>query len=118
MIDRYATNEPVLDAKVEVESGDLKKMADFHADHGDYSLPAESFRKPGTYPITLTITSGKDTDLLVGDLVVPDPQAGHDQSAEAASGLLKWAKPVVAGALLLLIVGIAASTWRRRRVRT
>ena len=118
MIDRYATNEPVLDAKVEVESGDLKKMADFHADHGDYSLPAESFRKPGTYPITLTITSGKDTDLVVGDLVIPDPEAGHDQSVEAASGLLKWAKPIVAAALLLLIVGIAASTWRRRRVRT
>ena len=116
-IDRYATNEPVLDAKVEVESGALKKTAAFHADHGDYSLPAESFRKPGTYPITLTIVSGKDTDLVVGDLVVPDPQAGHDQPAQAASGILKWVKPAGAAALSLVIVGIAASIWRRRRVR-
>lgn len=117
MIDRYATNEPVLDAKVEVESGAIKQTAVFHADHGDYSLPAAIFRKPGTYPITLTVVSGKNTDLLVGDLVVPDPEAGHDQSAEAASGLLKWAKPAGAIALALAFVGIAASMWRRRRVR-
>ena len=117
MIDRYATNEPVLNATVEVESGALKKMAVFHADHGDYSLPAESFRKPGTYPIILTIVAGNDTDLLVGDLVVPDLQAGHDDSAEQVSGLLKWAKPAGAAALSLVLVGIAASMWHRRRVR-
>lgn len=117
MIDRYATNEPVLNATVELESGALKKTAAFHAEHGDYSLPAESFRKPGTYPITLTIVSGKDTDLVAGDLVVPDPEAGHDHSAESASGLMKWFKPAAAAALSLVILGIAASMWRRRRVR-
>ncbi len=116
-IDRYATNEPVLDAKVELESGALKKTAAFHAEHGDYSLPAESFRKPGTYPITLTIVSGKDTDLIAGDLVVPDPEAGHDHSAEATSGLMKWAKPAGAAALALIVLMIAASMWRRRSVR-
>lgn len=115
-IDRYATNEPVLNAKVEIESGALKKTATFHADHGDYGLPAESFRKPGTYAITLTIVSGKDTDLLAGDMVVPDPEAGHDHSAEAASGLMKWAKPAGAAALSLILLVIAASLWRRRRV--
>ena len=116
-IDRYATNEPVLDAKVEVETGALKKVATFHADHGDYSLPAESFRKPGTYPITLTIVSGKDTDLIAGDLLVPDPEAGHDHSAEQVSGLMKWAKPAGAAALALIVLMIGASLWRRRRVR-
>lgn len=117
MIDRYATNDPVLDAKVEVESGALKKTAVFHADHGDYSLPAESFRKPGTYPITLTIVSGKDTDLIAGDLVVPDPEAGRDPSAVSAGGWLRWAKPAGAAALSLVIVGIAIAMWRRRLVR-
>ena len=116
-IDRYATNEPVLDAKVEVESGALKKIAAFHADHGDYSLPAESFRKPGTYPILLTIVSGKDTDLIAGDLVVPDPEAGREHAAESASGLMKWAKPAGAAALSLIVLMIGAAMWRRRRVR-
>ena len=116
-IDRYATNEPVLNAKVEVESGSLNKTADFHADHGDYSLPSESFRKPGTYPITLTIVSGKDTDLIAGDLVVPDPEAGRGHSAASASALMKWAKPAAAAALSMLVLMIAFSIWRRRRVR-
>jgi membrane fusion protein, heavy metal efflux system len=116
-IDRYATNEPVLDAKVEVETGALKKVATFHADHGDYSLPSESFRKPGTYPITLTIVSGKDTDLIAGDLVVPDPEAGHDHSAEQVSGLMKWAKPAGIAALALIVLMIAVSVLRSRRVR-
>lgn len=117
MIDRYATNEPVLNAKVEVESGEMKKTAAFHPEHGDYSLPAGSFRKPGTYPITLTIVSGKDTDLIAGDLVVPDPEAGHQHSAEQVSGLTKWAKPASAAALLLAALAIFGSIWRRRRVR-
>jgi membrane fusion protein, heavy metal efflux system len=117
-IDRYATNEPVLDATVEVETGAVKQAATFHADHGGYSLPAESFRKPGTYPITLTIVSGKDTDLIAGDLVVPDPEAGYDHSAEQVSGLMKWAKPAGAAALALIVLMIAVSLWRRRRVAT
>lgn len=116
-IDRYTTNEPVLNATVEVESGALKKMAAFRPERGDYSLPAESFRKPGTYPIALTIVSGKDTDLLVGDLVVPDSEAGHDHVAESTAGLMKWSKPAAATALSLAVLVIAASLWRRRRVR-
>ena len=116
-IDRYATNEPVLNAKVEVESGALKKTANFHADHGDYSLSAESFRKPGTYPITLIIVSGKDADLIAGDLVVPDPEAARGHSAASASALMKWARPAGAAALSMLVLMIAFSLWRRRRVR-
>lgn len=77
LIDRYGSNEPVLQAKVEVESGSVKLLAAFHADHGDYNLPSAPFKKPGTYAITLTITAGDQTDLLVGELVVPDPEADH-----------------------------------------
>lgn len=116
-IDRYATNEPVLNATVEVEVGNVKRIAKFHPEHGDYSLPAESFRKPGTYAITLSVVAGKEADLLAGDMVVPDPQAGHDPSAQAAAGLLKWAKPAGAAALVLAGLAMAVAVWRRRRVR-
>src|SRR2546427_11870866 len=34
-INRYETNEPVLNAQVELELGNLKATAPFHADQGD-----------------------------------------------------------------------------------
>ena len=110
-IDRYATNEPVLNSKVELESGSLKAVADFHADHGDYSVPSSTFKKPGTYAIVLTITAGDQTDLLAGELVVPSPdaQATHD---EHAPSWLRWA--AYAGATLLL-VGVASIAIRKRK---
>ena len=64
-IDRYASNEPVLKAKVEVESGSYKAVATFHDDHGDYSLPSAAFKEPGTYAIVLTVTVGEDRKSVV-----------------------------------------------------
>lgn len=117
LIDRYGTNEPVLDAQVEVEVNNLKVMAKFHAEHGDYSLPAATLRQPGTYPVTLTITSGKDTDLLTGDLVVPDPEAGHTDADTSTRPWLQWASYAIGGAVALIALASTFSMWRRRRVR-
>ena len=36
LVDRYESNEPVLGAKLEVESGSLKAVAAFRAEQGDY----------------------------------------------------------------------------------
>jgi hypothetical protein len=117
LIDRYGTNEPVLDARVEVEVNNLKVTAKFHAEHGDYSVPAETLLKPGTYPVTLTITSGKETDLLTGDLVVPDPEAGHSDAGSSTQPWLRWASYAVGGAVALLTLFTLFSMWRRRRVQ-
>ncbi len=109
LIDRYETNAPVLDARVEVESGSLKSPLVFHADHGAYSMPAGPFQRPGTYPVTLTVVAGDQTDLLTGELVVPDPEAGHAHGAAA--------RPWGTWAALALALLAAASTvvWRVRR---
>ena len=100
-LDRYSTNDPVLKAKVELESGDFKAIAEFHADHGDYSLPSAAFKKPGTYAIVLTVTAGEQTDLLTGELVVPDPEAqpAHDEKTRPWQRWLGY----LAGAMLLVI---------------
>ena len=100
-IDRYATNEPVLKAKVEVESGSYKAVATFHDDYGDYSLPSTAFKKPGTYAIVLTVIAGKQSDLLTGELVVPDADAqiAHDGQTRP---WLRWLG-YLAGAMLLII---------------
>ena len=110
-LDRYATNEPVLKAKVELEAGTYKVIAEFHADHGDYSVPSTAFKKPGTYPIVLTITAGDQTDLLAGDLVVPEPkiQMAHDEHARP---WLRWLS-YLAAALLLA----ASALWLLRKRR-
>ena len=111
-VDRYATNEPVLKAKVELESGSVKVVADFHADHGDYSVPSSTFQKPGTYAVVLTITAGEQTDLLAGELVVPSPdaQAAHDGHARP---WLRWAA-YAAGALVLAAIALVALRRRQR----
>ena len=110
-LDRYATNEPVLKAKVELESGSVKATAEFHADHGDFSIPAAAFKKPGTYAIVLTVTAGDQTDLLAGELVVPEASAQVAPTGHARPWL-RWLG-YAAGALLLIIIG--ASVLRKRR---
>lgn len=112
LINRFATNEPVVGAVVEVESGPLKAKATFHADHGDYAVADEAFlqalAKPGTHPLVVTVIAGDDADLLEGTLHVP--QEAHDHAHDA----LTWrAWTLVA----LAAVFVGAVLWRLLRRR-
>lgn len=112
-VDRFADNAPVLKAKVDIESGSLKATGEFHAEHGDYSFPAAAFQKPGTYPITLTITAGDDVDILAGNLVVPDVVAAHDHANESA--WKRWLPWIGGGVVLIVTALIAVARARRPR---
>ncbi|HKY01033.1 MAG TPA: hypothetical protein VJM53_00615 [Burkholderiales bacterium] len=74
LIDRFATNEPVIHAKVEVEIDGIKAAGTFHADHADYAFTDEKLlaklREPGQHPLVFTIQSGNEADLLSGTLSV------------------------------------------------
>ena len=116
-IDRFDTNEPVLNAKVEVESGALRARATFHADIGDYAVDDPPFLKamaaPGTHPLIFTVTAGKESDLLEGSLVVAPatPTGAKDGEHHHFSG--GWwllAVGLALSGLLLLIL-------RRRRAQ-
>ncbi|MES2687960.1 MAG: HlyD family efflux transporter periplasmic adaptor subunit [Pseudomonadota bacterium] len=109
-LDRYASNEPVTDAKIEVEAGAAKGMATAQAD-GSYSFRHELLGQPGALSVSFVVAAGKDTDLLAGDLVIPDPHA-EDDHAGATRPWLRWA--AYAGAALLL-AALAAAAWRNRR---
>jgi hypothetical protein len=113
LIDRYKNNEPILNAKVELESGAMKVVAAFHADHGDYSVSPKAFDKPGTYPISLTITAGNETDILAGNLIVPAPEAGHAN----ANAPLAWKRWVAIGAAIAASLLLAMFILRRRAGR-
>ena len=132
LIDRYESNEPVLGAKLEVESGSLKAVAAFRAEQGDYVVTDAAMLKalaaPGEHGLVFTLVAGKDSDLLDGTLVGPASRAaaaaakddhghahggddhGHDHGLERAA----WTG---AGVVALgLISGIA--WWRQRRRET
>ncbi len=96
LIDRFETNEPLLDAQVEVESGGLKAKARFHADHGDYAVDDEAMlkllAKPATHALVITVLAGKESDLLDAKLVVagdhPDDESSHGHAhADGADAL-------------------------------
>ncbi len=118
LIDRYQTNEPVLDAKLELESGGLKAIAKFHADHGDYAVddPAllKALSQPGAHPLLITLIAGKESDLLEGTLNVSTTADDGDHGHTQGNGV--WARSAwIAGSLALL--GVGAVLWQRRRAR-
>ena len=109
-LDRYASNEPITDAKIEVEAGAAKGAATPQAD-GRYSFRHELLGQPGTLAVSFVIVAGQDTDLLAGDLVITDPH-DEDEHLDTNRPWLRWA--AYAGAALLL-AALAAAAWRNRR---
>jgi membrane fusion protein, heavy metal efflux system len=109
-IDRYDSNAPVLQAKLELESGATNLVAKFNPATADYTVPSAAFKNHGTYPIALTVTAGQETDLLAGELIIPDAD-GH---SGAHTHPLPWRMiaGVSATAVLLLLAGLYV--WRRR----
>jgi hypothetical protein len=120
LIDRFDTNEPVLNARVEVESGSLKAAARFHGDHGDYAVDDPALLKalaaPGEHALVFTVAAGDQTDLLDGTLRVEATQVaearGHTHSL--VPGLRDL---LLAAVVVFLITGVAVLVHRRRRER-
>ena len=112
-LDRYATNEPVKDAKIDIEIGNIKGVATAQAD-GSYVFKNDVLAKPGDLAISFTVQAGKDTDLLAGDLKIGSTVDDH--AHDAPRPWLRWA--AYAGGVLLLIVIAAAVLRRRKRAAT
>lgn len=108
-IDRYASNAPVSDAKVEVESGDWKAVAPA-VGNGSYRVSAPQFAKPGSYPLLFTVEAGADSDLIETTLVVAEPAKPATAARLSGAGSMWW---WVGGALVAL-AGISLLLKRRR----
>lgn len=80
-IDRYETNAPVLNGKLDVEYKGLKAPATFHADLGDYAIDdptlLAALSKPGAHPLLFTFIAGEESDLLEGTLFVSAAQTAE-----------------------------------------
>lgn len=113
LVDRYETNEPVLDATVEVESGAVKAKAQFRREQGDYAVVDAALLKllaaPGSHPLVFTIATPKDSDLLESAMPVAAPVA--------PGGGRSWQGLAAGGAGLVVALVAAAFLLHRRRHR-
>lgn len=116
-VDRYASNEPVADASVEVESGSFKGLAAYQAVEGHYLLAAPEFLKvlgtPDEHSLVFTILAGDDADLLNGVLDMRGAGAGSAHE-HGHSHALEWA---AGGVGSLLVTGLLIVALRRRQLR-
>ncbi|MBI5910060.1 MAG: HlyD family efflux transporter periplasmic adaptor subunit [Betaproteobacteria bacterium] len=107
-LDRFATNEPVSDARIEIESGAFKAVAQPGAD-GIYTAPGEAFAKPGQYPLVFTIQAADSSDLLNGTLTVAQPAGPSARSRDWT----EW--PVWIAGGVVVVFGAAWLLLRRGR---
>lgn len=111
-LDRFATNEPIAGAKIEIEQGTFDAVAG-ELEAGVYRISAHELAKPGPHALTIAIQAGDDADLLsltvegeaqaVG--VFPASSWVGDSASRA------WRSPVVwsaSGAILLAGAGVVA----------
>lgn len=100
-LDRHATGEPVADARIELESGAFKALAQAR-EAGVYAVAGEALRAPGRHPLTLTVTAGNSVDLLAATLDVPQARAAS--ATQGKADLPSWATWVAGGLLALGLV--------------
>ena len=108
-VDRYATNEPVVDAKIDIDAGPVKGSAQANPE-GTYTFKHAALTQPGQFPVTFTIAAGGDSDLLAGELVIADPAAAGAHAGDDLWRSRWW----WVGGVLVLLVGIVVA-WRLRR---
>lgn len=113
-LDRFATNEPVIGAKLEFESGTTKGVATPQPD-GTYLVKFDALSKPGQVPLSFTVTAGSDTDLLAGDLDLKDPHDHHDEAA--GKPWLRWLGFAAAALAALALAAFALRMRAARRAR-
>lgn len=116
-LDRFATNAPVADAQIEVESAGILKAVALQVSPGVYavSVPEGVFAKPGKYPLEITVQAGELADLMSASLEIA-PSASPGGSPGGILGGNQGASPSVWAAAALLILGALAlaAFWRRK----
>jgi hypothetical protein len=108
-LDRYADNTPARDARIELEIGGktFKAEPSKGPQGGDeYTVVLAAAPAPGVLPVTATVTSGSDADLLAGELDIHDEHAHADEAAHTP-GWRRTAAWAVGGLAALALLGWA-----------
>jgi hypothetical protein len=107
-LDRFGDNSPVRDAQIELEIGGAKFKAEKQGED-EYEVVLPEAPKEGVLPITATVTTGKEVDLLAGELDIHE--AAH---ADEAAHTHSWTEYAGWGAGGLAALALLA--WGSRRV--
>ena len=107
-VDRFASNEPVAHAKIELEGAGLKGVASEVAP-GTYVMDLATAIPPARHPLTISIEAGDNADLLSANL---DTSLAVEHQVHVA-GWSVWAVWSIAS--LLLVASGALLLARRTR---
>lgn len=111
-LDRYADNRPVDRARIEIESGNWKAVAEPAAD-GAYTARAVALAQAGSHPLVFTVTAGDESDLLETTMTVSPPAAVTTATAHGP-----WVRAGLwIGAALLALGGTLAIMRRRKHAQ-
>lgn len=123
-LDRYSSNAPVTDARIEIMDGSGTIAAEIQPD-STYRATLASIEKPGRHELIFNIQHKDGDDLLPGTLEIPldsasamaaQPVVGG--SAVRPSGTTGWVAISVFGAVAILLGFVLGARWGRRRAMT
>ncbi|MBP2292705.1 HlyD family efflux transporter periplasmic adaptor subunit [Azospirillum rugosum] len=124
-LDRFATNEPVSGATVEVSAdGEAVTAAPVSGEEGVYRLDAAWLSKPGPHELTVSVTTADAADLLIGTLEVPasavDAQPGGARGVSGVLGQVRYDPGLLLGAVMVFLLGVLTTValTQRGRART
>jgi RND family efflux transporter MFP subunit len=103
-LDRFSTNEPVLDALVDAETPDGPVTATVQGDI--YRMDAPWSLTPGAHELLFTVSAGDDIDFLTATLTIPEPAAAAQVPQGAGS--------VISAAFALEITEVMATDIAKR----
>jgi RND family efflux transporter MFP subunit len=84
-LDRFATNEPLVDAQLKIAIGDREPVDAAPAGNGIYVLPLPDLPEGGSIEVVFTVEAQAGDDLLVGSLSIPSAP-----NSNVASSPSKW----------------------------
>ena len=108
-VDRFATNAPVTQAKVEIDGAGLKGLARETAP-GVYAMNITKPMSPNKYPLTIGIEVGDTADLLTATLDIPHPDVVSEQ--------VEWWRQWWIGIAAVLFVLTVVAVWVAQRRNT
>ena len=111
-LDKFASNEPLTGAQVEVQSGDLQATAT-EVGPGTYRVAGPAWTLPGTHALTVSVQTADAADLLSATLDIPAAMVAAP--AEKAGTALPGGRTVWALAGAVLVFAFIVFAWLRRR---
>lgn len=109
-LDQFATNTPVANARIELESGAIKASVSTNA-QGMATLSLPALAQAGVHPLVFTISAGSQSDLLETTLTLTPPPALATPGSTPASLSGWWSL------LAVLLAGPLGFWLGKRRAR-